>query len=455
MDATQVSGLSFHNTESREEAAVRWHPLTRIGFRFSVVYFSLYSLTTHMLYILVQLPIPSPLGTALVQSVTTRVATKLFGFPSPLVVVSGSGDKPFDWVLAFCSVLAAALVTLAWSGLDRHRVNYVTVQMWFRLFLRFSLGASLVSYGMAKVFPNQMPYPQLTRLVEPYGDFSLMGVLWQQMGASPPYETFTGVVETVAGILLFIPGVTLLGAMLALAATGQVFIVNMTYDIPVKLFSFHLVLMSLLLIAPDLRRLARLFVLNRPVPPSSAPPLARSRTGRRIAAAAQLAMAAWLVGSNAFESWQSYRMRGPDAPKPPLYGIWDVETLSIDGVTRAPLITDYDRWRRVIVQTAAGITFQRMDDSFASFRAKVDAAAGTITLTNGGPNPANPALFIPADQERAVGRFEFRRLSAERFILEGDMDGRKMRMELQHRDRSTFRLVQSRFHWVQDYPFNR
>jgi hypothetical protein len=52
-----------------------------------------------------------------------------------------------------------------------------------------------------KAVPLQMPSPSLTRLLEPYGTFSPMGVL---------------------------------------------------YDVPVKLFSFHLVLMSL--IAPDASR---------------------------------------------------------------------------------------------------------------------------------------------------------------------------------------------------------
>ena len=39
---------------------------------------------------------------------------------------------------------------------------------------------------------------------------------------------------------------------------------------------------------------------------------------------------------------------GPGSPKSPLYGIWNVEQLSVDGVLRSPLLNDYDRrWRRV------------------------------------------------------------------------------------------------------------
>src|SRR5262249_38975967 len=163
------------------------------------------------------------------------------GFASPLVLFSGSGDKPVDYALAVLLLIVAALIAAIWSVADRKRPNYAALQKWFRLFVRFGLGSTLVTYGTMKAVPLQMPYPTLTRLLEPYGDFSLMGVLWSQIGASPAYETFTGIVELTAGILLFVPGLTLLGALISLMTTTEVFVLNMTYDVPVKLFSFHLV----------------------------------------------------------------------------------------------------------------------------------------------------------------------------------------------------------------------
>jgi hypothetical protein len=108
-------------------------------------------------------------------------------------------------------------------------------------------------YGLAKVIPLQMPFPYLTRLLEPYGNFSPMAVLWSSIGASTSYEIFAGCAETLGGILLLTPRTTTLGAMVCLADMIQVFMLNMTYDVPVKLFSFHLILFSLLLLAPDAR----------------------------------------------------------------------------------------------------------------------------------------------------------------------------------------------------------
>jgi hypothetical protein len=151
----------------------------------------------------------------------------------------------------------------------RKRQNEVGLYKWFRPFLIICLAGQMLTYGFVKAVPLQMPYPYLTRLVEPFGNFSPMGVLWSSVGSSPHYETFAGCAEILGGVLLFIPRTTVLGALVCLADMIQVFTLNMTYDVPVKQLSFHLMLMSLVLLAPDLQRLANFFLLDRAAVPSS------------------------------------------------------------------------------------------------------------------------------------------------------------------------------------------
>ena len=168
-------------------------------------------------------------------------------------------------------MLALAIVgTLVWSLATRRR-SHPSVQKWFTVVLRFAVGATMFTYGFAKVFPLQMPPPSLQRLLEPYGNFSPMGVLWYSVGASPAYEMFVGSAEVAGGLLLMIPPLATLGALITLADVVEVFTLNMTYDVPVKLFSFHLILMSLFLLAPDARRLLNALVLDRPADRSTVP----------------------------------------------------------------------------------------------------------------------------------------------------------------------------------------
>ena len=92
------------------------------------------------------------------------------------------------------------------------------------------------------------------------------------------------------------PRTTLLGALICLAATTQVFVLNMTYDIGVKLVSLHLMLLALVLLAPDVNRLADLFIWNRPAAASPEGPLMGTRRGNRIAMAAKIAFRIYLLG---------------------------------------------------------------------------------------------------------------------------------------------------------------
>ena len=78
-------------------------------------------------------------------------------------------------------------------------------------------------------------------------------------GSISGYNAFAGGSEMLAGLLLFIPMFTTIGALVAIAVMSNVFVLNMCYDVPVKLYSFHLLLMAMVLAAPHLRSGAGLF----------------------------------------------------------------------------------------------------------------------------------------------------------------------------------------------------
>ena len=131
-----------------------------------------------------------------------------------------------------------------------------------------------------------------------------------------------------------------------------------------------------------------------------------------------------------------YGPGGPGEPRSPLYGIWNIEDLSVDGESRPAVLNDYDqRWRRVIFDTPTVIVFQRTDDSFAHYEARVDTSSRTIALTkrNGGPWRAS---------------FTFDRPSDDRLVLDGTMDGYKLQLRLRRVELDTFRLLNSRFRWI-------
>jgi uncharacterized membrane protein YphA (DoxX/SURF4 family) len=424
-----------------------WSPALRIAFRFCFAYFILFSLSNQILLELFppaqNSRIPELSGLWPLRQITFWTAAHVFRVHHPLVYTgSGSGDKTFDWVQVFCLLIIAGMITAIWSVLDRHRQNYVTLHKWFRLFMRFVMASELLVYGFAKVIPLQMPFPPLGKLVEPFGDFSPMGVLWWSIGSSRAYEIFAGSAETLAGILLIVPRAATFGALVALADMFQVFMLNMTYDVPVKLFSFHLILFSLFLLAPELPRIISFFFSNRPTGPSSQPALFRSLRANRIALILQLAFGAYLVGMNIYGGVQAWHTYGAARPKPSLYGIWNVEQMSIDGQERSALLNDYDRWRRVIFDYPTFFQFQRIDNTAGGYGLNVSEQTKTLTLSKG------------TDKNwKAV--FSFARPAPDQLTLDGTLDGHKIHMQLKLFDINKYTLVNRGFHWINEYPFQR
>jgi hypothetical protein len=430
--------------EPQPHREATWSPATRIAFRFSFLYFGLYVLMTQMLAGMLPNPwfrVPTLGEKPPMRPLVLWVGNNLLGV-TPTVHPTGSGDTLFDWTHAFTAILLATLGTVVWSIIAR-RTRYPRLHKWFRLFIRVALGTTMFSYGFAKVFPLQMPTVFLSRLLEPFGDFSPMGVLWYSIGAAPGYERFIGSAEVLGGLLLLLPWTTLIGALVTLGVSFGVFMVNMTYDVPVKLFAFHLVLMSIFLIAPDARRLINWFFLNRPVVPEAAPrygPSARSHRGWIVA---QLLFLLVALGLQIQGGAQGYRTYGPGAPKSPLYGIWNVDSMSINGELRPPLTTDTLRYRYAVFQSLNGnVSFQKMDQSFTRFGATVDTVKRTLTLRTGADSTWKPVLA-------------YERPSPTKLTFEGDIDGRRVRMAMTQRDLNSFILISRGFNWVQEYPVNR
>ena len=418
----------------------RWHPATRAVFRFCFVYFALYSFATQIVGGLVLFPgfaFPS-LGTRWpMREITLWLATHLFHVTGPLIYSGNSGDTAFHWIQTCWLLVVALVLSTIWTVVDGGRPHYAGLEKWIRLFVRFALAAQMFYFGMAKVIPTQFPAPSLVTLVEPVGNLSRTDMQWTAIGSSVGYQMFTGWAEVVAGGLLIVPQTAMLGATIALADMVQVFVLNMTYDIGLKLISFHLIAFAVFLLAPDLRRLARMFVLNRPVAESSHAPLFRTARVNRRAVMAQIVFGIYLASMFtrlAVVSW--FSPGGGGSPKSALYGIWDVDRLSVDDELRPPILNDYNlRWRRVIFDAPDRLVFQRTDDSFAHYGAVLDVGRHTIALTKG-------------NSRTWKASFTFHQPKPEQMILDGEMDGRRIHLELQLVPLDTFRLLNSGFRWI-------
>lgn len=420
----------------------RWHFAKRLGFRFAFVYLVLYIIPFPLEYL--------PFTDSLIQkyvnflhAIVPWVAKHLLRLSYDITVFeNGSGDTTYNYVLVLCFLVVSAFVTVLWSALDRKRFSYNGLYRWLRLFVRFSLASAMIGYGAIKIIPLQMPAPSFTRLLEPYGDSSPMGLLWTFVGASNGFQIFTGCAEMLAGVLLILPRTTMLGALICLADTTQIFILNMSYDVPVKLYSLHLLLMSVFLIAPDVRRIADFFVFNRRADAVELPEFSRRKWLNRGALTLQVLFGLYLIGASIYGGYKRSKVYSSRTMKPPLYGIWLVDEFSVDGQIRPPLLTDTTRWQRAIFQYSEALTVQPMTGPNQGFRLDLNLENKTFSLGK-------------RDDPDWKAEFSFEEVEPGLITLKGELDGHSTVAKLVRFDESKFLLRNRGFHWIQEYPFNR
>lgn len=183
----------------------------------------------------------------------TLFGNKLFG--STL-----NGYAP--WII---TLIFATVVGLIWTALVRNRqiINYNLLYYWLRVVVRYRAGIGIIGFGFTKLMPTQLPYPSLGVLNTNFGDLTAQKIYWLSIGIVPWYEVFTGVVEVLAGALLFFRATTFWGSVLLFGALADIVYVNFAYDGGVHGYSSYFVLLSGFLLVYYLKDLYNLLIRER------------------------------------------------------------------------------------------------------------------------------------------------------------------------------------------------
>ena len=405
----------------------QWTTIEKILFRFLFLYFALYVLLQFL----------SQFAEPLVQLAghqLLNIQKDLSHFPT------GSGDTTYAYVLLFINVLLAATGTIIWTFIDRKRPAYNTLFYWFLVVLRLFLAMMLLSYGFAKVYKTQFPEPSLIRLLQPLGSFSPMGLAWTYMGFSEAYNVYTGMLEVLGGLLLIWRRTTTLGALLTMGVMSHVVVMNFTYDIPVKLFSTHLLVMALVVAATDRRRLYRLFFSNKSTASMIEYNPVKNKLYEKIKTGLKLTALILFIGISVWQGYSGKREYGDKRAKPPLYGIWEVETMHINDSLIPPLLTNEQRWRYLVIDYKNRCSVMYMDDEIKWLNLEIDTSKSKLSIYNYDYEQHNNFTF---SQE------------ADRLRIVGKLGRDTLNIKMKAKDLNEMRLPNRGFHWINEYPFNR
>jgi hypothetical protein len=355
---------------------------------------------------------------------------------------NGSGDTTYDYVILFTILCVSVTGTIIWSLLDRNRKNYSKLLYWLTVAVRFYVGLMLFNYGMYKVIKMQFPFPGVNRLIQPYGNSSPMGLAWTFLGFSKGYNFFMGVAEVAALLLLFRRTVTV-GAIITLMTTANVMMVNYFYDVPVKIVSTALFVMTVFLLIPDINRLFKFFFIGEAVAlPVMPAPVIRKKWLKITGYSLKYLVIAFAVGFGSYQIAEASKEYGDAAPKTPLYGAYFVKSFVVNNDTVPPLMTDSTYWKHLIIQWGEYAQVRFLNDSTRGYSMKIDTAAHTLYLQQR-LDTTNKSLLA------------YQMVDEKNMLLKGTIKKDSVAILLNRKTEKDFRLTNRGFRWINEYPFNR
>ena len=418
-----------------KQHAVYWTAFQKYTFRLLALYAFFYMMSNQFVL--------SFAFESMWQQIVPWFAEHLLGLPQKITVfTNGSGDTTYNYVSLLCYLIIAAIITIIWSIADRKRPNYNKLLHWFIVLVRYYIIFQMVTYGLAKLFYLQFQPPSFTRLIQAYGDSSPMGILWTFMGYSKGYTMFTGAGELLGGLLLLFRRTRTLGAIIVFAVMANVMALNFFYDVPVKLLSTHIVLLSVFLIALDAKRMWNVFIANQPTKAQDIPPTFINSKLERIKNIVKWVIIVGALGFAFYSMTNLLKQWGPEANKALLHGLYEIENLEKNGKNIPPLATDSTRWKRIVVDRKGQATIQTMTEENTRYTFQPDTTEQFIIY------------HLPNDTLN-IDTLYYTWIDSTHLQFEGMYLDDTLKITTRRRGKEDFLLMNRGFRWINEYPFNR
>lgn len=352
---------------------------------------------------------------------------------------TGSGDTTFDYVKLITLAVLSIVVTIFLLFIKKEKFHskfYATTM----LYARYYVGLYMIIYGVAKVVGGQFGPPDLYQLERAYGDSTPMNLLWTFMGYSKGYSWFSGFGELIAGIFLLFRRTTAFGSILTIFIMVNVVMLNLCYDVPVKLFSSHLVLISLFIISPDIKNLFGLFMKNKSTTLHYKKfdlPKRWMRITRIILKSILLLLVPVAIILPALMSDQMY-----DENKYAIVsGTYKIQSFTFKNDSTTAKSFHPLSWRKLILSGGYAQT-RTVTDSMTYYTFELDTLKSKINFRSN------------IDSTKSYS-FTYSNLPESKFKLTGFYEKDTVEMIFKKKIASEYTLVKTGFNWINEYPNNR
>ncbi|WP_316786993.1 hypothetical protein [Pedobacter frigiditerrae] len=355
----------------------------------------------------------------------------------------GSGDTSFAWAQFYTFIILSALACIIWSLIDRKRKNdYLTLDFLLYNLVRYHLALVSFSYGIIKIFALQMPFPNLSQLATPLGDFLPMRLSWMFIGYSTTYQVFSGVMEIIVGVLLLNRKTVTLGALMGVVVFANVFMINLSYDVPVKLYSLQLLMNASFLIVMDWERLSSFFLLNKHITPAVFYDIHFKKKWQKIGRIVfKIVFVIVFVLLPFNNSWKRFKTQDENDQKAIKKGIYDIKAFTKNNQK----VTNDDEmiWKDFIFDKGGSGSIKTTDTIFRQrygrgyFIYSLDSVSKTI------------AFKKYASDQNDLFKLNYNIVDKQNLVLWGKVGSDSLRFELQMANKN-FQLAERQFHWISE-----
>jgi hypothetical protein len=378
-------------------------------------------------------------------SLTTWFGEAVFGWEfNPKRLMKGF-DSKYDFSRFLLITLLSLLGALLWGVLARkiEAIKRIRVKTWVITIIRYHVGLTLILYGLAKVLVLQFGELDLLTLENKMGSYTGMSFLWRFMSYSPFYAQVTGWVEIIGGLLLLFRSTTFLGATISLVAMINVVVIDIGYDVSVKMFAIHLLLMVVILVGYNIQRLVQFFVFNKTMIPSVKYESLFPEKLKILQYILKVGIILYFsISQFVFQGGRLDR-KSTESEAPSLSSVYFVKHQTINGKHAVgDSIPENLQWEAIFINGSSylknSMVIQDAKGSRKYFTTETDTLKKTL-------------LFYPfRGKKEDASTFTYEKLEDKKMRFEGIYQGDTISIVTESKAMEDYRLIQSKIKWIRD-----
>ncbi len=375
-------------------------------------------------------------------SITIWFADTFLGWEINKDYLLNGFDSKYDYSRFLLVACLSIIGTIIWLLVDRLiQRNYdLKLKILLQTILRYHVGLTLIIYGLSKVFLLQFGEMGIESLETEVGNHSGMGFLWTFMSHSKFYVFVAGLIEVIGGVLLLFRRTSFLGAFILFIAMANVVLMDIGYDVRVKMFAIHLFLMTVLLMSDDLKRLYQFFISNTSTKPVKFSPLFNGKKAKKVGYVLKGILLLYYTVS-CVNSYTERFQEEKSVLYPEFSHAHTIEIFVKNGDTISDAASNGNRWKQLIMNGVSYLpdTFvlTQVDGSRKRYQFEADTIAKTMKYQT----------F--RDTTENYQQLKYTKLEENVFVFEGILEGDTLWMKTKTKSIEDYPLS-NKMRWITD-----